>query len=182
MIGVGGSLDMMVGERRRAPEWVQRIGLEWVVRAAQEPKRLGVRYARDIQTMGPWLFRQWRASRARRSLPGLHIEHGSDAVAVGLGGTPQATLDDWTAAAARLAGGGTTLRIDPTAAIRLNDRAVAWVVGLVREARRADVPVVWAAAPDRLVPRSPSSASRRPRSPATRSGAPSTQNDVLARS
>ena len=43
MIGVGGSLDMMVGERKRAPGWVQRIGLEWVVRALQEPRRLGVR-------------------------------------------------------------------------------------------------------------------------------------------
>jgi N-acetylglucosaminyldiphosphoundecaprenol N-acetyl-beta-D-mannosaminyltransferase len=39
-IGVGGSVDVLAGARRRAPRWVQRIGLEWLVRFAQEPRRL----------------------------------------------------------------------------------------------------------------------------------------------
>jgi N-acetylglucosaminyldiphosphoundecaprenol N-acetyl-beta-D-mannosaminyltransferase len=57
MIGVGGTLDFLVGERRRAPRWVQRSGLEWVYRAVQEPARLGPRYARDAVVFGPILVR-----------------------------------------------------------------------------------------------------------------------------
>lgn len=160
MIGVGGSLDMMVGERRRAPEWVQRVGLEWVVRAAQEPKRLGVRYARDIRTMGPWLFRQWRANRARRSRSDLRISTDGDGVQVGPGTSP-ASSSDWTAAAERLARRDAVLTI--TAADRgagdgmnpgdddLNDRAAARLVGLVRIARRSGAPIVWSGSPGGLV-------------------------------
>lgn len=44
LIGVGGSLDFVAGKRRRAPRWVQRCGLEWFHRFAQEPVRLGSRY------------------------------------------------------------------------------------------------------------------------------------------
>jgi N-acetylglucosaminyldiphosphoundecaprenol N-acetyl-beta-D-mannosaminyltransferase len=32
MLGIGGSLDMLVGDKRRAPEWVQRVGREWLIR------------------------------------------------------------------------------------------------------------------------------------------------------
>jgi N-acetylglucosaminyldiphosphoundecaprenol N-acetyl-beta-D-mannosaminyltransferase len=41
---VGGSLDVLAGRRRRAPRWMQRLGLEWLVRLIQEPIRLGPRY------------------------------------------------------------------------------------------------------------------------------------------
>jgi N-acetylglucosaminyldiphosphoundecaprenol N-acetyl-beta-D-mannosaminyltransferase len=64
LVGVGGSFDMLVGERKRAPEWVQRVGLEWVYRTLQEPARLGPRYARDIRVFVPMLWREWRARRA----------------------------------------------------------------------------------------------------------------------
>jgi N-acetylglucosaminyldiphosphoundecaprenol N-acetyl-beta-D-mannosaminyltransferase len=43
-IGVGGSLDVIAGKRFRAPPWMRAIGLEWLVRAAQEPRRLIPRY------------------------------------------------------------------------------------------------------------------------------------------
>lgn len=42
--GVGGSFDILAGVTRRAPEGWQRLGLEWLYRAAQEPRRLGRRY------------------------------------------------------------------------------------------------------------------------------------------
>lgn len=42
--GVGGSLDVLAGEVRRAPVWWQRHGIEWLYRAIQEPRRLGPRY------------------------------------------------------------------------------------------------------------------------------------------
>jgi N-acetylglucosaminyldiphosphoundecaprenol N-acetyl-beta-D-mannosaminyltransferase len=42
--GVGGSFDVLAGATRRAPQWYQRHGLEWLYRARQEPARLGRRY------------------------------------------------------------------------------------------------------------------------------------------
>jgi len=38
-IGVGGSFDFVAGVSRRAPRWMQRIGLEWLHRLIQEPGR-----------------------------------------------------------------------------------------------------------------------------------------------
>lgn len=71
MIGVGGSMDMLVGDRRRAPRWMQRMGAEWVFRAAQEPKRLGPRYFNDVRAFVPAVGRQRRAIRG-------FAEHGRD--------------------------------------------------------------------------------------------------------
>ncbi|MBN1876057.1 MAG: WecB/TagA/CpsF family glycosyltransferase [Anaerolineae bacterium] len=38
-IGVGGSFDFIAGLTRRAPRWIQRVGLEWLYRLLQEPRR-----------------------------------------------------------------------------------------------------------------------------------------------
>ncbi len=43
-IGVGAAFDMLAGVKSQAPKWMQRSGLEWVFRLAQEPRRLGRRY------------------------------------------------------------------------------------------------------------------------------------------
>lgn len=39
-IGVGGSLDVFSGRVRRAPVWMQRHGLEWAYRLAQNPRKI----------------------------------------------------------------------------------------------------------------------------------------------
>lgn len=46
-IGVGASLDFLSGTHTRAPEWMQRSGLEWMHRFYKEPRRLGNRYTRN---------------------------------------------------------------------------------------------------------------------------------------
>jgi N-acetylglucosaminyldiphosphoundecaprenol N-acetyl-beta-D-mannosaminyltransferase len=46
-VQVGASLDFAAGRIRRAPSWMQRVGLEWVFRLALEPRRLFARYARN---------------------------------------------------------------------------------------------------------------------------------------
>ena len=51
-IGVGGSFEMLVGDMRRAPRWIQKCGLEWMMRFVQEPARLGPRYLRDFSALG----------------------------------------------------------------------------------------------------------------------------------
>jgi len=43
-LGLGGSLSMVAGDIRRAPSWMQRVGLEWLWRLLKEPKRLAARY------------------------------------------------------------------------------------------------------------------------------------------
>jgi N-acetylglucosaminyldiphosphoundecaprenol N-acetyl-beta-D-mannosaminyltransferase len=43
-LAVGAAFDFLAGTVSQAPEWMQRSGLEWTYRLAQEPKRLGKRY------------------------------------------------------------------------------------------------------------------------------------------
>jgi N-acetylglucosaminyldiphosphoundecaprenol N-acetyl-beta-D-mannosaminyltransferase len=43
-IGVGAAFDFLSGGVRQAPRWMMRIGLEWLFRLFQEPKRLWRRY------------------------------------------------------------------------------------------------------------------------------------------
>lgn len=46
IMGVGGSFDILAGVTRRAPDWMQRVGIEWAYRCLQEPGRMIGRYAR----------------------------------------------------------------------------------------------------------------------------------------
>ena len=43
-MGVGGSFDVVAGKVRRAPLQMQRLGLEWLFRLVQEPRRMWKRY------------------------------------------------------------------------------------------------------------------------------------------
>ena len=43
-VPVGGSFEVIAGTARRAPVFLQRIGMEWSFRLAQEPRRLWRRY------------------------------------------------------------------------------------------------------------------------------------------
>ena len=44
VMGVGGSFDVLAGVRRRAPRAFRRLGLEWLYRLMQDPRRLARRY------------------------------------------------------------------------------------------------------------------------------------------
>jgi N-acetylglucosaminyldiphosphoundecaprenol N-acetyl-beta-D-mannosaminyltransferase len=43
-MGVGGSFDIVAGATKRAPKWMQDIGMEWFYRFLQEPRRMWKRY------------------------------------------------------------------------------------------------------------------------------------------
>lgn len=45
-MGVGGSFDIVAGRTKRAPLWMQNIGVEWFYRILQEPNRMWKRYAK----------------------------------------------------------------------------------------------------------------------------------------
>lgn len=44
MMGVGAGFDFHAGTIKRAPKWMQKIGLEWLYRLSQDPERLFKRY------------------------------------------------------------------------------------------------------------------------------------------
>jgi N-acetylglucosaminyldiphosphoundecaprenol N-acetyl-beta-D-mannosaminyltransferase len=44
LMGVGGSFDVIAGHVGRAPAWMQHLGLEWLFRVLQEPRRMWKRY------------------------------------------------------------------------------------------------------------------------------------------
>lgn len=44
LLGVGAAFDVNAGLRRDAPRWVGRLGMQWLYRLAQEPRRLWRRY------------------------------------------------------------------------------------------------------------------------------------------
>lgn len=44
IMGVGGSFDVVSGKVKRAPMWMQNIGMEWFFRFLQEPRRMWKRY------------------------------------------------------------------------------------------------------------------------------------------
>lgn len=41
MLGLGGTLDVVAGHVRRAPRWMQKLGLEWLYRLLRQPSRFG---------------------------------------------------------------------------------------------------------------------------------------------
>mgnify|MGYP001825278021 CR=1 FL=1 len=57
----GATIDFLAGEKRRAPVWMRRTGLEWVHRIASEPRRLAGRYARDAVVFPQLVWREWRS-------------------------------------------------------------------------------------------------------------------------
>ena len=58
-ITMGGCVDFVAGEVKRAPKWMQNAGLEWFYRFLQEPKRMFRRYfIDDVKIFG--LVRKYR--------------------------------------------------------------------------------------------------------------------------
>jgi N-acetylglucosaminyldiphosphoundecaprenol N-acetyl-beta-D-mannosaminyltransferase len=61
---LGGSAELYLGLRKRAPKWAQRWGLEWMVRFLQEPRRMFHRYfVRDLRFL-PLVVAEMRKPRA----------------------------------------------------------------------------------------------------------------------
>lgn len=64
MMGVGAAFDYHAGTLRRAPRWMQSVGLEWLFRLAAEPRRLWRRYLMTntlfVAAMTAQLIRAWK--------------------------------------------------------------------------------------------------------------------------
>ncbi len=103
-MGVGGSFEILVGDVRRAPKFIQRCGLEWLMRLVQEPSRLGPRYMRDflglarrlpMTLLSAWLQRPYlgKTHAMTATTPqALHVYvHGK--LSAGIGAELQAATD-----------------------------------------------------------------------------------------
>jgi N-acetylglucosaminyldiphosphoundecaprenol N-acetyl-beta-D-mannosaminyltransferase len=60
VMGVGGAVDVFAGCIRRAPLILQRLGLEWLFRLLQEPRRLFRRYAETNLRFLALVLGEWR--------------------------------------------------------------------------------------------------------------------------
>ncbi|HEY9858210.1 MAG TPA: WecB/TagA/CpsF family glycosyltransferase [Candidatus Obscuribacterales bacterium] len=63
MIGVGAAFSFHSGEVAQAPRWMMKVGLEWLYRFSQEPRRLWQRYCINnpafVVLFGWQLLRHW---------------------------------------------------------------------------------------------------------------------------
>lgn len=67
-IPVGGSFDVIAGETKRAPVWMQKTGMEWFYRMCQEPRRLFKRYlVTNTQFIGLGLMSIFQTKLLKRS-------------------------------------------------------------------------------------------------------------------
>jgi N-acetylglucosaminyldiphosphoundecaprenol N-acetyl-beta-D-mannosaminyltransferase len=64
-LGVGGLLDFAARGVERAPLWIRRLGLEWIFRLLQEPRRLVRRYLIGNPL---FLWRTWHWAREKKNL------------------------------------------------------------------------------------------------------------------
>jgi exopolysaccharide biosynthesis WecB/TagA/CpsF family protein len=55
---IGASINFLTGDERRAPGWLQALGMEWLYRLLQNPRRMAYRYL----VRGPRVFGVLRAS------------------------------------------------------------------------------------------------------------------------
>src|SRR3954447_5210479 len=65
LVGVGAAFDFHAGLKPQAPDWMQKLGLEWTFRLVQEPRRLWRRYARYNPRFVAGFLRQYRAAHRR---------------------------------------------------------------------------------------------------------------------
>jgi N-acetylglucosaminyldiphosphoundecaprenol N-acetyl-beta-D-mannosaminyltransferase len=76
-VAVGAAFDFVAGSKRQAPLWMQRSGVEWCFRLAQEPRRLWRRYlfgnARFVYAAVRWAAGQ---AAGRRVAAGRHVAAG----------------------------------------------------------------------------------------------------------
>jgi N-acetylglucosaminyldiphosphoundecaprenol N-acetyl-beta-D-mannosaminyltransferase len=64
-VNLGAGLDFAAGRVRRAPRWLQKLGLEWAYRMWLEPSRLAPRYARNARFLVKMIARDLMQSVGR---------------------------------------------------------------------------------------------------------------------
>ena len=155
MIGVGGTLDFIAGVTRRAPEWMQRAGLEWLFRFIQEPGRLWKRYVLDMSGFCVFFFRQWWAMR--RTPETSPVLPASDAIIVDQtailqvdGRLDRSNVAEFHQKAQQALAVTPKVIVDLSKASFLDSSAIGTLVNLAKQARDAGGDVTLAGAPAQI--------------------------------
>lgn len=67
VIPVGMAFDVVAGNKRQAPVWLQQLGLEWLFRLFQEPTRLWRRYVFSVPLFALWWLQELFSKKFSRS-------------------------------------------------------------------------------------------------------------------
>jgi N-acetylglucosaminyldiphosphoundecaprenol N-acetyl-beta-D-mannosaminyltransferase len=65
---IGAAIDFLTGTQRRAPVWVQKVGLEWCYRLLSDPKRFARRYLLESPRIFYLVCLEWK-----RNIPNLQV-------------------------------------------------------------------------------------------------------------
>jgi len=68
MLGVGAAFDFFSGEKKHAPVWMQKAGMEWVFRLFSDPKRLWKRYLKHNPRFVYYFLKQLLKNKNNRSI------------------------------------------------------------------------------------------------------------------
>jgi N-acetylglucosaminyldiphosphoundecaprenol N-acetyl-beta-D-mannosaminyltransferase len=66
MLGLGGVFPVYAGIHKWAPCWIRKLGLEWLYRLVQEPRRLWKRY---YKTIPPFIYLAFKQLLTQRPCP-----------------------------------------------------------------------------------------------------------------
>lgn len=76
-MGIGGTFEFISGKTSRAPQWMQKAGVEWMYRMTQDPKRLIRRYAKGLFTfnrlIAPLVILNTVSKQVKKFSPGVSI-------------------------------------------------------------------------------------------------------------
>lgn len=61
---IGASLEFLVGAKKRAPQWMRALSLEWLHRMGSDPKRLWRRYVFGVAPLVGLFVKEMRGKRA----------------------------------------------------------------------------------------------------------------------
>ena len=84
-MGCGAAIGFVAGVRRRAPEWMQRSGLEWLHRLVSEPRRLVRRYLLHDVPFAVQLLATSALARVRRRPSPRPVTPGSEPLPLEVG-------------------------------------------------------------------------------------------------
>ena len=65
----GAAIEYLAGNVKTPPRWMGRLGLEWLYRLSENPKRFGRRYLIEPWALVPWLLRDLWHYRVRGERP-----------------------------------------------------------------------------------------------------------------
>ncbi len=143
-IGVGGTFDFITGRTTRAPVWIRRIGLEWLHRLCNEPRRLWRRYFRDLTYFPGAFFRQWRAVRYNGPAElTVSTSQAKDQITVDLDGALVQSTSDRLRAVMATTQPGSFVVIDARNLTHVDSVGLAALVDFAVAARKTGGSLVW---------------------------------------